>query len=229
MFITQHMVGPTPRVRPEAPLNVMVLSECEAVLELSESADLESHIISLAVVEWWVGQKVVTESRAATHEEVSEAKRKQGDGKKDNNNNPSRKKKRSDTCYGCGGTGHFIKDCPNPQESSLNSKRGGKKPKTPPRYNQEGDRNIQPSRGYFSRRGTDPRGWARTGLEPVAPIYLNFVPFDALLDVGSSISMIDMKVCEKLGLPINPFSCDISHCVGVEGALLTRSLICIMG
>ena len=76
MFITQHMVGPTPRVRPEAPLNVMVLSECEAVLELSESADLESHIISLAAVEWWVGQKVVTESRVATHEEISEAKRK---------------------------------------------------------------------------------------------------------------------------------------------------------
>ena len=76
MIITQNMVGPTTRERPEAPLNVMVLSECEAVLELSESADLESHIISLAAVEWWVGQKVVTESRVATHEEISEAKRK---------------------------------------------------------------------------------------------------------------------------------------------------------
>ena len=76
MFITQHMVGPTPRVRPEASLSVMVLNECEAVLELSESADLESHIISLAAVEWWVGQKVVTESRVAIHEEISEAKRK---------------------------------------------------------------------------------------------------------------------------------------------------------
>ena len=75
MIITQNMVGPTTRERPEAPLNVMVLSECEAVLEL-ESADLESHIISLAAVEWWVGQKVVTESRVATHEEISEAKRK---------------------------------------------------------------------------------------------------------------------------------------------------------
>ena len=41
--------------------------------------------------------------------------------------------------------------------------------------------------------------------------------------------MIDMKVCEKLGLPINQFSCDISHCTGVEGALMTRSLICVMG
>ena len=333
MFITQHMVGPTPRVRPEAPLNVMVLSECEAVLELSESADLESHIISLAAVEWlqhphgdalristfsgvvptpkneasfsqWVhevrdalgrfpeptvrnwitrslrgapaelvrglgpnpavetvikklhsmhgavapldvmmrrlfnisqnkgeqissfatrletainsiqrdhpGQltkatiqsslrdqfyqglkktlkeslrylyaakapyeDILTAARAAEaeledykevggatskaaqapHPEVMEQlasiqavvkkawnaqqnskqkQRKQGDGKKDNNNNPSGKKKRSDTCYGCGGTGHFIKDCPNPHKSSLNSKRGGKNPKTPP-------------------------------------------------------------------------------------------------
>ena len=50
--------------------------------------------------------------------------KKQGDGKKDSNNNPSGKKKRIDTCYGCGGTGHFIKDCPNPHKSSLNSKRG---------------------------------------------------------------------------------------------------------
>ena len=445
MFITQHMVGPTTRERPEAPLNVMVLSECEAVLELSESADLEAHIISLAAVEWWVGQKVITESRVAIHEEIAEAKRKTeeedwhhetpaedipaevrfarmmedihklavnshgdalristfsgvvpppkneasfsqwvhevrdalgrfpeptvrnwitrslrgapaelvrglgpnpaletvikklhsmhgavvpldvmkrrlfnisqgngeqislfatrletainniqrdhpgqltkttiqnslrdrfyqglkknlkeslhylyaakapyeeiltaaraaeaeledykevggatskaaqaphpevmeqlasiravvkkawnaqqnsqqkskkpGDGKKDNNNNPSGKKKRSDACYGCGGTGHFIKDCPNHHKSSLNSKRGERNPR-PPYYNQEGDRDFQPSRGYFSRRGTDPRGWARTGLEPIAPVYLNFVPFDALLDVGSSLSMI---------------------------------------
>ena len=58
--------------------------------------------------------------------------RKRGDGKKDNNNNPSGKKKRNDSCYGCGGMGNFIKDCPNPHKSSLNSKRGGKKPKAPP-------------------------------------------------------------------------------------------------
>ena len=61
MFITQHMVGPTIRDRPETPLNIMILSECEAVLELNESADIETHIISLAAVEWWVGQKVTIE------------------------------------------------------------------------------------------------------------------------------------------------------------------------
>ena len=75
MFITQHMVGPTVKDRPEAPLNVLLLSECEAVLELNESAVMENHILSLAAVEWWVGQKVTIESRVATHEEVSDAKR----------------------------------------------------------------------------------------------------------------------------------------------------------
>ena len=75
MFITQHMVGPSTQGRPESPLNVMILSESEAVLELSESAEIETHILSLAAVEWWVGQEVTIESRVATHEEVSEAKR----------------------------------------------------------------------------------------------------------------------------------------------------------
>ena len=54
----------------------MILSESEAVLELNENTDLEVHILSLAAVEWWVGQRVTIESRVATHEEVSEAKRK---------------------------------------------------------------------------------------------------------------------------------------------------------
>ena len=57
--------------------------------------------------------------------------KKQGDGKKDPNNNPSGRKKRSDACFGCGGTGHFIADCPNPHKSSLNFQRGGKKPRPP--------------------------------------------------------------------------------------------------
>ena len=60
-------------------MNIMILSESEAVLELSESADLETHILSLAAVEWWVGQRVTIEGRVATHEEVSEVKRRLGD------------------------------------------------------------------------------------------------------------------------------------------------------
>ena len=75
MFISQHMVGPMARDRPEAPLNIMLLSECEVVLELNETAEIETQILSMAAIEWWVGQKVTTECRIATHEEVAEAKR----------------------------------------------------------------------------------------------------------------------------------------------------------
>lgn len=69
------MVGPLARDRPEAPLNIMLLSECEVVFELNETAEIEAHILSMAAIEWWVGQKVTTECRVATHEEVAEAKR----------------------------------------------------------------------------------------------------------------------------------------------------------
>ena len=75
MFISQHMVGPMARDRLEAPLNIMLLSDCEVVFELNETAEIETHILSMAAIEWWVGQKVTTECRVATHEEVAEAKR----------------------------------------------------------------------------------------------------------------------------------------------------------
>ena len=148
--------------------------------------------------------KAVVKKSWNAQQNSQQKQKKQGDGKRDANNNPSGKKKKNDTCHGCGGTGHFVKDCPNPHKSSLNSK-GGKKGKPPPCYQQEGNWNFNSGKEHFNRRKTDPRGWARTGLEPETLVYLNFVPFDAILDVGSSISMIDVKVCETLGLPVNPF------------------------
>ena len=75
IFISQHMVGPMARDRPETPLNIMLLSECEVVFELNETAEIEAHILSMAAIEWWVGQKVRTKCRVATHEEGAEAKR----------------------------------------------------------------------------------------------------------------------------------------------------------
>ena len=53
----------------------MLLSECKVVFELNETAEIETHILSMAAIEWWVGQKVTTECRVATHEEVAKAKR----------------------------------------------------------------------------------------------------------------------------------------------------------
>ena len=71
--------------------------------------------------------KAVVKKAWNAQKNFQQKQKKQGDGKRDANNNPTVKKKKNDTCYGCGGTGHFVKDCPNPHKSSLNSKRGERK------------------------------------------------------------------------------------------------------
>ena len=76
--------------------------------------------------------KAVVKKAWNAQQNSQQKSKKQGIEKRDDNNNPPNKKKRNDTCYGCGGTGHFVKDCPNPHKSSLNSKRGGKEAQAPP-------------------------------------------------------------------------------------------------
>ena len=39
----------------------MLLSDCEGVLELNEAVEIETHILSMAAIEWWMGQKVAVE------------------------------------------------------------------------------------------------------------------------------------------------------------------------
>ena len=73
------------------------------------------------------------------------------------------------------------------------------------------------------------RGWARTGLEPETMVYINFVPYDVIVDTGSSFSTMDVKICESLNLNVHPFSHDISHYNGVEGASIIGSTISILG
>ena len=115
--------------------------------------------------------KAVVKKAWNAQQNSQQKQKKQGDGKRDANNNPPGKKK-NDTCYGCGGTDHFVKDCPNPHKSCLNSKSVGRKAR-PPCYQQEGNWNFNSGRGHFNRRTTNPRGWARTGLEPVCKSFLH--------------------------------------------------------
>ena len=65
---------------------------------------------------------------------------KQGDGKKGGDgraNQKQQKKGPGGACYGCGGTGHFIKDCPNPHKKSLNSKGGDRRRRPSPKQKKE--------------------------------------------------------------------------------------------
>ena len=64
-------------------------------------------------------------------------------------------------------------------------------------------------------------------------VYLNcnlkFVPYDAIVDTGTSFSVMDAEVCENLKLHVNPFSHNIPHHVGVEGASVVSSTIAVLG
>ena len=47
-------------------------------------------------------------------------------------------------------------------------------------------------------------------------VYINFVPYDAIVDIGSSFSMIDVKLCEDLGLQVQSFTYEIPHYIGMN-------------
>ena len=69
-----------------------------------------------------------------TSQQKSQKKDKQGNGKKKAesekfNKQPSGSK---GACFGCGGTGHFIRECPNNSKKSLNPTGGGERRPRPP-------------------------------------------------------------------------------------------------
>ena len=76
-------------------------------------------------------------------------------------------------------------------------------------------------RERFSKRKTmrvkDVWGWARTGLEPEVLVHINNHPQDAILDLGSDVSLIDQELIDDLALTINPFVCDVPQAASLRG------------
>ena len=72
-------------------------------------------------------------------------------------------------------------------------------------------------------------GWTRTGLEPEVVVHVNNQPLDAILDLGSNVSLIDQEITDDMNVELNPFTCDVSQCVSIEGVKVTNSKIKVIG
>ena len=123
------------------------------------------------------------------------------------------------------------KRMPQPKRRFFKLQKGRKEEEGLPINSQ---RNKQEGSWDFNRRDqsrgrSNPRGWPRPGVEPESVVYINFVPVDSILDVGSSMSFIDVELCIQLNLVINPFPYDMSHSQGVVAASITSSFIAILG
>ena len=66
-----HVVGQ----EQEPPLEVMMLSETEAVIEFSSKANIERIAVWMSPLQYWLGQKIQLVCRQAAPEEVEQATR----------------------------------------------------------------------------------------------------------------------------------------------------------
>ena len=55
-------------------------------------------------------------------------------------------------------------------------------------------------------------------------VCVNCVPYNAILNTGSTMSMMDGELCDELSRN-DPFKYDISQCMGVHGACISNSII----
>ena len=74
--------------------------------------------------------------------------------------------------------------------------------------NEEG-RDPTPSQVRGSRLKLKPKkpdswGWTRTGLEPEVVVHVNDQPLDAILDLGSNVSLIDREISDDLNVTLTP-------------------------
>ena len=108
---------------------------CQAILTAARKAEAEAEHyketeaasakgaqpVALDVMEELAAIKAVANKAWSSQEK--QAKAGQGDSQKlDGKPKDQPQKKSPGACYGCGGSGHFIRDCPNPHKKSLNFK-----------------------------------------------------------------------------------------------------------
>ena len=75
----------------------------------------------------------------------------------------------------------------------------------------------------------DSWGWARTGLEPEVVVYVNNQSMDAILDLSSTVSLIDREITDDMNVKLTPYIHDVPQCVSVEGLKFTNSVTNIVG
>ena len=106
--------------------------EQEDYKEVGGAASKSAQAPHPEVMEQLASIQAVVKKAWNAQQNSQQKQKKSGDGKKDSNNNPPGKKRKNDACYGCRGTGHFIKDCPNPHKEFFKLQGGGKEIQSPP-------------------------------------------------------------------------------------------------